>query len=202
MYCEKCGHKCSKRSKFCSHCGTPIHISTNKNRKKAMRRTVVVVLIVSIIIISLLSLAVVKHCEAIRIEENIFNAINAEWSKVITADAPAYLNAINEVSSYDIISIEEGEVYTIKVVVDSVDLGTKLKEAPLEAFPKTQDETAINKYLLDLIDDCKRLETTTEIYAAPENSGYTIYFSDEFVDAMSGGVYSYTQDLIRDLMGE
>lgn len=33
MYCEKCGHKCPKRSEFCPHCGMRLKKKTKKRKK-------------------------------------------------------------------------------------------------------------------------------------------------------------------------
>lgn len=133
-------------------------------------------------------------------EKDIKNSIDSAWKEADTDDAPAFLQEITRLSSYEIISIEEGDIYTINVVVRGIDLGSHLKELSYEDFPQADDEGALNDYLLGIIENCEIIETATVIYAEPSVEGYEISFSDAFVDAMSGKIYSYYMDLIEGVL--
>lgn len=128
-------------------------------------------------------------------KKQITRAVDRAWAQAVSPDDPPYLRAIDERSHYEIEKIKKGEVYEITVTVRGVDLGGRLREISLEDFPKTEDEDEINDYLLDLIEEADETEVTTVLYALPEGEGYSIQFSDTFVDAMSGMVYSYTREL-------
>ncbi len=133
-------------------------------------------------------------------EDDIKNAIDAAWGNTDTDDAPAYLQEITRLSTYEIISIEEDGWCTINVVVKGIDLGSKLKELSPEDYPQTEDEDVLNDYFLEIIKTCEIVETPAEIYAEPSSEGYEITFSDTFVDAMSGKVYSYYMGVLEDML--
>ena len=133
-------------------------------------------------------------------EEDIKNSIISTWGEAITGDSPLFLQEITRLSSYEITNITEDDIYIINVVVSGIDLGSKLKELPYEDFPPADDEDTINDYLLNIIKSCEITKTTTVIYAKPLADGYEISFSDTFVDAMSGKIYSYCMDLVDGIL--
>lgn len=164
--------------------------------KKAKR----IFLVVSVIILVIIIAGLWMHFSNAFFERDIKNSIDSAWSEVNTDDAPAFLKEITRLSSYEITSIEEGDTYTISVIVKGIDLGSELKRLSYEDFPKPDNEDVLNDYLLAIIEKCKIIETVAVIYAESSAEGYKISFSDTFVDAMSGKIYSYYMDLIRGVL--
>ena len=158
-------------------------------------------LIVSmIIVLAVIAVGLWMYFNNASVEEDIKNSIDYAWNKADIDDAPAFLQEITRLSSYEITSIEEGDTYTINVVVRGIDMGSHLKELSYEDFPQADDEDALNDYLLGIIENCEIIETIAVIYAEPSAEGYEISFSDTFVDAMSGKIYSYYMDLIEGVL--
>lgn len=132
-------------------------------------------------------------------KEEFQAAIDGTWSESIGSDDPDFLKAIDEISSYKIVSIEEGEFYTINVKVTGIDLGVELDG--MDQSLVIEGEEAMNAYLLELIGRCSQVETETVVYATLTDDGIQITFSDTFVDAMSGKIYSYYTQKIEEMMG-
>lgn len=165
------------------------------------KKSKTILLVVGVIIIlAAISAGLWMHFNNASFEEDIKNSIDSAWGESDTDDTPAFLQEITRLSSYEVTSIEEGDTYTINVVVKGIDLGSELKELSYEDFPQADDEDALNDYLLSIIENCEIIKTSTVIYAEPSAEGYEISFSDTFVDAMSGKIYSYYMDLIEGVL--
>ena len=61
-----------------------------------------------------------------------------------------------------------------------------------------EDIDELNDFLCTKIDNATNCNTKTEIYATKIDGKYNISFSDEFVDAMSGKIYSYSSNVLMD----
>lgn len=205
--CSKCYMLFEDDVNFCSQCGSVTFVFEKKKSYKKnieVKKGNIQNIFKTIGIVLAISIAVGLWIYFINasFKKEIKNSIEVAWSEVDTDDAPAFLQKIALLSAYEIKSIEKGDTCTIHVVVRGVDLGNELKELSYEDFPQTKDEDVLNDYLLEIIEKCKYIETTTVIYAEPATDGYKIYFSDAFVDAMSGKVYSYYMDLIEGVLEE
>lgn len=136
------------------------------------------------------------------VEEDIINTIEMVWNNTETGEEPDFLKEITKRSSYEIVSIEESDVYCVNVVVKGIDVGEQLKALSYDDFAKIQDEKELNQYLLEIIGESKVVETSTVIYAEPVGEGYEISFTDTFVDAMSGKIYSYYMNIANEVLEE
>lgn len=132
-------------------------------------------------------------------EEQIAAAIEQTWNEAVGDDEPAYLQEIGKRSSYEIISMEGENEYIIHTVVTGIDMSGELDSMSMEELP--QDEAEINALLIEMIGRCPQVETEAVIYAQHTEDGYQIAFSDTFVDAMSGKLYSYYTKKINEMAG-
>jgi len=155
-------------------------------------------LVMAMVVLIVIGIAVIMNAVE---ERRISRAIDAAWSQGTAADMPDYLRAIDDQSEYEIQKIEKGNPMVITTVVRGIDLGSVLKDQALSDFPANQEEAVLNSYLLSLIDSAPPTRVSALIYAWEEGDGYRIQFSETFVDAMSGGVYTYTLELIDEITG-
>lgn len=132
-------------------------------------------------------------------EEQIAEAIEQTWNEAVGKDEPAYLQEIGKRSSYEIISMEGENEYIIHTVVSGIDMSGELDSMSMDDIP--QDEAEINALLIEMIGRCPQVETEAQIYARKTEDGYQISFSDTFVDAMSGKIYSYYTQKIDEMTG-
>ena len=200
MYCRKCGRQISERSTHCKYCGVKV-LSGRRGLLKSKERELLFVAI-GILLAVIITVGLWIYFINASFEKKIKNSIEVAWNEVNIDDAPAFLQTIAQLSAYEIQSIEKGDTCTIHVVVRGVYLGNELKKLSHDDFPQTKDEDVLNDYLLGIIEKCDYVETATVIYAEPATDRYKIYFSDTFVDAMSGKVYSYYMDLIEGVLEE
>ena len=128
----------------------------------------------------------------------LYNAIEEAWNRDLDDDMPEYLQYLDEISEFQIDSIEKGEPWVVTVTVTGLDLAGDLKP---KNFAKYTDPEDIDRYLLSLAKKADPLERTAVLYAWPEEDGYRIQFSETFIDAMTGGVYSFTLELIAEITG-
>lgn len=165
--------------------------------KNKPRYTIIISAVV--ILVAAIVVGIWIYSNRISPEEKISEAIAAAWDEATANDDPNYLQEIEKVSSYEIIELEKGDYYTVHVAVTGIDLGTELENLTQEDLP--EDEEGINALLVELISRCPQVETTTVIYAEPTEDGFDISFSDTFVDAMSGKIYSYYMNQIEEITG-
>lgn len=134
------------------------------------------------------------------VEKKIIKTIEMTWNNSETEDEPEFLKEITKKSSYEIVSIEDGDIYTVNVVVKGIDVGEKLKNLTYEDFAKVESEKEWDGYMREIIEACEIIETPAAIYAEKTKDGYEISFTDTFVDAMSGKIYSYYMDIVNETL--
>lgn len=179
------------------------HLPRNAKRKKegrSMKKKTVVLIIVLLVVAVACGLLIhrawyLKQLETIN--GYIFNA----WQQTYSEDAPAYLDAIAWETLYQLDGYEKGNPWILHMTVMGVDLGKELKNADLSMFTKDSTEKEINDYLVSLVKQAEKTKISTYIYAWPEGDGFRIEFSETFIDAMSGKVYSYAKEILLDYMG-
>jgi hypothetical protein len=165
----------------------------NKQKKK------ITIALIGAIALAIAIILFVVYRNSTLSEEDILRAIDDAWNNAADSNDPDYLQAIERVSTYEIVSIEDGDYYTIHMMITGIDVGSELEQISLESF--AQDEDAVNAYLIELINQCLQVQTEAVIYAIPKDDGLQITFSDEFVDAMTGKIYSYYMDKVEEILG-
>ena len=134
-------------------------------------------------------------------EQTLHQAIADAWNKDWSEDMPAYLQYIDLQSDFEIDDIERGDPWVLTVTVCGLDVGGELNKQDPMLFSEDATETEMDQYLLSLAKQAELTYKTAKIYAWPEDGSYRIQFSETFIDAMTGGVYSYTLDLIEEITG-
>lgn len=133
--------------------------------------------------------------------ENMHRAIREAWSVTQDENTPEYLQYIDYWTDFGITDIRKGEPYVVTVTVHGKDLGGRLRQLSLEDFPTDPDPEVLNAYLLEQAKEAEFVAFTAQVYAWKEEDGWRIQFTETFVDAMSGGVYSYARDLADEITG-
>lgn len=134
-------------------------------------------------------------------KQKLHQAIMDVWNADTPEDMPEYLQYLDRVSRFQIDSIDKGEPWVITVTVKSPDLAAELqKEDPWQYYGEA-DAEAMDEYMLALARTARLTEQTATIYVWPESDGYRVQFTETFVDAMTGGIYGYTIDLIEEVAG-
>ena len=199
MYCRKCGKEISEKVRYCNYCGVAVGVNGNSdNCKRKKNRKILIVAFCSLLILSLVAGVGIRRQV---FERNIRNAIDKAWKDGSTDDVPVFLQEIDKKSAYEIVSIVKGDIYTINVVVKGIDLRREMNSRLFEDFLSLMDDDVWDNYICELIEKCEYVETETIIYVTPLENEYNVFFSDTFVDAMSGKIYSYCMDVIDEIMG-
>jgi len=163
-----------------------------------MRRSKVVLTVILVLIAALAVGAGGWYLWSHNDSRQLQNAIEEAWNREADADMPQYLQYLDEHSDFEITSIEKGEPWVVTVTVKGLDLAGELKP---KHFAKYDDPEDIDEYLLSLAEKADPLERTATLYAWRSEEGFRIRFSESFIDAMTGGVYSYTLELIDEIAG-
>ncbi len=134
-------------------------------------------------------------------KEMFRETIEEAWNRSDAGDLPEYLRYIETVTEFEVEKVENGDPMIITVTVRGIDLGGELKKTGPADYFGAVDEVSMNSYLIDLAKIAGPTEVTAIVYAWTEGEDYRIEFSDTFVDAMSGMVWSYVMDLVDELTG-
>ena len=134
-------------------------------------------------------------------EEELIAAVQESWSAAVAADQPAYLTMLGEMASYTLgsVSKEEG-LYVIEATVTAPDLGGRLSEMDNADLPRSADAEDLDTFLCEQIGKADMREITAAVLAYETDGGYHISFSEEFVDAMSGYLYTYSRWALLDML--
>ena len=160
-----------------------------------------VIWIIAIVVLALVCGFLVYGLWGMKQKEKLNESISQAWSKANDDDQPAYLDALAQESTYMLEDFQRGNPWVLTVTVHGVDLGGALKKADLSAFTADSTEKDINDFLILLIKQAAPTKITTRIYAWPEEDGFRIEFSETFIDAMSGNVYSYAKEALLGFTG-
>ena len=128
--------------------------------------------------------------------------INKKWNEVVNIEnQPRYLTELNRLSQYTVNSVKKvDDVYVVKVTVSAPDLGSIMKTFDYSNLPSTENTDEINSFLCEQLKFAEIIKTETYIHAYKIDDTYQILFSDEFVDAMCGKLYTYAQSSFVDMM--
>lgn len=160
-----------------------------------------VVLIIALLVVALFCGFLAYRLWDVKQKEKLIQCVTEAWSKTYDDDQPAYLEALAWETLYTLDGYEKGNPWILHMTVMGVDLGKELKNADLSMFTQDSTEKEINDFLVSLIKKAEATKITTYIYAWPEGDSFRIEFSETFIDAMSGKVYSYAKEALLDYMG-
>ena len=164
-------------------------------------KKIIVIVLISVVILTAIVCAIIAISNK-RITQQITSEIDKTWNTVATENAqPQYLKQLNELSKYTINSIDkEDSMYVIKVTVTAPDVESQLKN--IDYAEVTGSETQIDEFLCEQVKMSQLVNTETYIYVYKTDDGYKVSFSDEFVNAMSGKMYTYSQNVYVDSIKE
>lgn len=135
-------------------------------------------------------------------QEALALAVESAWLSAQSPEQPAFLTKLDEMSSYELHSVEplENGRYLLKMVVTAPDLGGQLMKLGYAQLPQENNENELNTFLCEQIDKAEVKQSEAAIMAVSVDGEYHITFSDDFVDAMSGGAYSYSRQAMVDML--
>lgn len=162
---------------------------------------VITVVIAAICLLTISLIFVLNNKNDSSIDESLIDSIDKKWSSAKSDNQPKYLTEIDKKSSYEIKSVKkDGDFYTIKAIITAPDLGDQLLKLGYETLPNTDDTNEIDEFLCEQLEMAENKQTEAYIYAEFFDEKYNISFSDDFVNAMSGNLYSYSQKSLIDML--
>lgn len=221
MFCSKCGTKINDGERFCSGCGTPVAqnvkapiaktpLENTKNKAEQPKKVkkpvnkkafISVAVIISIVLGTLISLTILNAIE----KKEIYNSIYYEWEASIPEKQPKFLNALDEVSSFECVDIvEESENYFIVTVITySPNILADLNAYQQQMYYEDITEDEINEALCDIIYSAPIKTAEHNIYVVKDGEGnYHVNFSESFVDAMFDYAYMDATQTLNDELEE
>lgn len=128
--------------------------------------------------------------------------IDSDWSESIAEqeNQPRYLDMLSQKSSYEINSVDrENKYYTITVTVSAPNLKDYFINKSAD-MPESAND--LDAFLCECIEKTEYTETVAEVYIYELDGETKVSYSDAFVDAMHGGIISYSQEMLRDLYSD
>ena len=112
-------------------------------------------------------------------------------------DKPEFVSMLEEKASFKLIDMKKsGDSYTLIYLVTAPDLKSQLKTYLEEHSKDAIDLAGMNQLLIELVEKSELKDTEAEVAIYKENSEYKVSYSDEFFDAMYGGIYSFSLETI------
>jgi hypothetical protein len=128
--------------------------------------------------------------------------IDADWAESLVSqeDQPQYLEQLSQKATYVINSIDGDDgYYTITVTVSAPDLKTYFINNSVHLLENVDD---LDAFVCDCIEKSSYIDTVAEVYIYELAGEIRVSYSDTFVDAMHGGIISYSQEMLRDLYAD
>ena len=112
-------------------------------------------------------------------------------------DKPEFVSMLEEKASFKLIDMKKsGDPYTLTYLVTAPDLKSQLKTYLEEHSKDAIDLAGMNQLLIELVEKSELKDTEAEVAIYKENGEYKVSYSDEFFDAMYGGIYSFSLETI------
>ena len=112
-------------------------------------------------------------------------------------DKPEFVSMLEEKASFKLIDMKKsGDTYTLTYLVTAPDLKSQLKTYLEEHSKDAIDLAGMNQLLIELVEKSELKDTEAEVAIYKENGEYKVSYSDEFFDAMYGGIYSFSLETI------
>lgn len=171
------------------------------NFKQLLTKRNVLILGISLIAIIIVCISLFQISFRNKPSDELIKAVNEAWETANLEEQPDFLKILNQKSSYELKNVKkENGRFLISVTVTFPSVDERLKELNVSDYPQSKESEEINSFLCEQINKSKLKKTKATIYAAKINNEYHISFSDEFVDAMSGGLYSYSKTTLVDML--
>lgn len=156
-------------------------------------------IVLFLIVIILVILAVIIFLN--KPSRALISAVDSSWSTTKLESQPEYIVKLDQLSSYKLNSVKHQDGKDIiKVTITAPDLCSQLLSLDPSELPQAKDDVEINAFLCEQVEKAELKQTTTFIYAYKDNGEYHITFSADFVDAMSGNLYTYSQTALIEIL--
>lgn len=168
-------------------------MNAGNNKKKAVIAGIIVIVIMVVGIFLLMSN---KKLNEGAIKRVILN----DWNTLTEDDkTPVYIARIDELTEFEIIEMKyRDNIYDVLVNVEGIDLGEQLSKIDIDKFPVTVDEDELNTFLIEVISKSPKIKTKAKIQIEViNNDEYQVRYSEEFVDSMSGFIYTYSKNMVE-----
>ena len=114
-------------------------------------------------------------------------------------EAPDYLEKVEEIRNYEILSAEQEEnVIYATVLVSAPDMYTITKNLQIEG---EVTEEKINEALIEALKNAEPVETEVEIAFQKVGEVWEATFTEEFIDAYTGGLLRLQKEYYDEVLG-
>lgn len=166
------------------------------------RKTIKVAIVIgcTLLVFSILAFFVIRNLPLS--ETKVRKYIDSDWTESITEqeNQPQYLQKLSQKATYEINSIDrEDDYYTITVTVSAPNLKDYFISGSVNLAENVSD---LDAFVCECIEETDYTETVAEVYIYELNGETKVSYSDAFVDAMHGGIISYSQQMLRDLYSD
>ena len=167
------------------------------NKKSKIIVLISVLLAVAVIAAAVVIIFVVKGSNAAEIiPEEIENA----WVASAEYEENSFMNMLDERSSFTIDDIqeEEDDVYKVTCTVSAPDIKDALDEYA-KSVSGIPDDKEINESISQMLETAPIKETSQSVTVFKTDDGFSVEFSDDFVDAMCGYSYKFCKAQMNEL---
>lgn len=172
-------------------------ISSERKKKKTIiiiaASVIVSVTIIAAAVILIILLGDDQPGTDVYSESDMQTVIQQEWDNSLGEDAPAFMQTLNECTSFSVDSCtDDGEGhYTAYVTVNGPDINQALKDYQASVTGELSEEEMDNE-ICRLISEAAYTSSEHTIYIVQATDGnYHVQFPQDFVNAMSG--YAFTE---------
>lgn len=136
--------------------------------------------------------------------ENMNSIISEEWNSTNAEyDNISFMKFFDEHAHFEVINVDETEknCFVVTCNVAAPDISEKIKDH-IDNLIDVQSETDINKAIIEFINNSKLRITEQTVTVYQTEDGYSVVFSEEFIDAMYGYSYSYCRNEISNMIDQ
>lgn len=116
-------------------------------------------------------------------------------------DANSFVKNFDDTSSFTVTGVEETEEnsYTVKLNVTSANILESFKQyqSSVEKMPSDEE---INEKIKELISTSQKKTTEQTVTVFKTDDGFSVLFSEGFIDAMFGYSYIYCMDEMHNIL--
>lgn len=129
------------------------------------------------------------------VKSELSELIVKEWREISEPNEPEYLLQLDKLVLFEMKDFEkEGDTYEVRLSVTAPDVGIQLSSLDHSEFPVEGSEEELNEFLCEQIQKSKIETKEVVIYVLEKDNKREVYFTEEFIDLMSGKLYSFAEE--------
>lgn len=219
IYCGVCGKQITEKQAYCPYCGArnpafssdhsvitqkPKQAKVKKNTESVRNVNTKVLLSALAAVLVLFGMGAVIYnlpLSAPKADKIIHNDWNRSSSNAVleldpdSEETPDFISEIENRASFKVVSAHtEKGVCTVVCEISSCDITGALKAMIEDRGAEVIDESQLDGIVSELIRNSPDAVTEAEVYIYRRGLKHTVVYSEEFFDAMYGGVISYYDD--------